>query len=41
LNDARLAVMLGDQPGAGGALNSYADAELPIPAPKKAPSDQP
>jgi hypothetical protein len=40
LNDAGLATMLGDQPGAGGALDSFADAELPIPAPKKPPSDQ-
>lgn len=40
LNDARLATMLGDRPGAGGALDSFADAELPIPAQKKPPSDQ-
>jgi hypothetical protein len=39
LNDAGLATMLGDQPGAGGAMHSYGDAELPIPAPKK-PSEQ-
>jgi hypothetical protein len=40
LNDAGLATMLGDQPGAGGAMRSYGDAELPIPAPKKPPSEQ-
>ena len=40
LNDAGLATMLGDQPGAGGAMHSYGDAELPIPAPKKLPTDQ-
>jgi hypothetical protein len=40
LNDAGLATMLGDQPGAGGAMHSYGDAELPIPAPKKPPIDQ-
>jgi len=40
LNDAGLATMLGDQPGAGGAMHSYGDAELPIPAPKKPPTDQ-
>ena len=38
LNDAGLATMLGDQPGAGGAMQSYGDAELPIPAPKKPPT---
>jgi hypothetical protein len=40
LNDEGVATMLGDRPGAGGALDSFADAELPIPAPKKPPSDQ-
>jgi hypothetical protein len=40
LNDAGLATMLGDQPGAGGAMHSYGDAELPIPAPNKQPTDQ-
>ena len=40
LNDEGLATMLGDQPGAGGAIHSYGDAELPIPAPKKPPTEQ-
>ena len=40
LNDAGLATMLGDRPGAGGALDSYGDAELPMPAPNKPPRDQ-
>jgi hypothetical protein len=39
LNDAGVATMLGDQPGAGGALYSYGDAELPPTTPNRPPRD--
>jgi hypothetical protein len=40
LNDAGLATMMGDRQGAGGALDSFADAELPTSGQRKPPSNQ-
>ena len=39
LNDAGVATVLGDRSGAGGALDSYGDAELPSAVPNKPPRD--
>ena len=41
LEDADLSTALGDRPGAGGSLESYADAELPAERAKRPPADRP